>query len=398
VDLNVSPDLEAYYCYGLVLALGALTGARQVAIRLGGIRGIWFLPRTWLLFAAYVAVPLGLFWLLDRTGAINDTSFFAAVLVGVGYERIITGGSETLQAPGEASRFWTPFLAYADRVERLVREQIARSQARLDERVIGAIVNDPQRFEALEALAMSRSPDMQNLQSQLTAINQTGANRGEAALLERKARLLYGVLVAIPDGYFLMKSKGIISPSLYWFYLKRIGTFFQSTVAFLFLIAIIFSTVWYFDPDYEADLARYYVWRISKTNSTSYDQFRARQRLLNLMNDPTVAARASGDLAGLLRRPGFPMDRVDLVLQTVLESNARPPNKTAVPLRLVEALRSGNVDARARINDVLKFLAVSCPTKLDEEIDRWQPNKGDSTVVLEGKIKYWADYWHRCDV
>jgi len=347
VDLNVSPDLEAYYCYGLVLALGALTGARQVAIRLGGIRGIWFLPRTWLLFAAYVAVPLGLFWLLDRTGAINDTSFFAAVLVGVGYERIITGGSETLQAPGEASRFWTPFLAYADRVERLVREQIARSQARLDERVIGAIVNDPQRFEALEALAMSRSPDMQNLQSQLTAINQTGANRGEAALLERKARLLYGVLVAIPDGYFLMKSKGIISPSLYWFYLKRIGTFFQSTVAFLFLIAIIFSTVWYFDPDYEADLARYYVWRISKTNSTSYDQFRARQRLLNLMNDPTVAARASGDLAGLLRRPGFPMDRVDLVLQTVLESNARPPNKTAVPLRLVEALRSGNVDARA---------------------------------------------------
>lgn len=133
MDLNVSPDLDAYCCYGLVLALGAWIGARQISGRLGGIRAIWFFPRTWLLFLAYLVVPVGLFWLLDRTGAINDTSFFAAVLVGVGYERIITGASDTLHAPGNASRFWTPFLAYADSVARLVREQIARRQSRLDE-------------------------------------------------------------------------------------------------------------------------------------------------------------------------------------------------------------------------------------------------------------------------
>lgn len=208
MDLNVSPDLDAYYCYGIVLLLGAWTGARQISVRLGGIRGIWLAPRTWLLFLAYLGVPVGLFWLLDRAGAINDTSFFAAVLVGVGYERIITGGSETIQAPGQASRFWTPFLAYADRVAALVREQIARRRSRLDERLIAAISDDPKRYQALEVLATSRSPDIQALRADLEKIGQSASNVGEADLRERKARLLYGTLVvAVPDSYYLMKEQ-----------------------------------------------------------------------------------------------------------------------------------------------------------------------------------------------
>lgn len=115
MDLNVSPDLDAYCCYGLVLALGAWIGARQISGRLGGIRAIWFFPRTWLLFLAYLVVPVGLFWLLDRTGAINDTSFFAAVLVGVGYERIITGASDTLHWSASKSLVANRALTRGDR-------------------------------------------------------------------------------------------------------------------------------------------------------------------------------------------------------------------------------------------------------------------------------------------
>src|SRR5262252_1159508 len=98
MELGFSPDISAFWCYLIVGGLGAWVAGRQIQLRLGGIRGIWFQPRTWILFIAYLAVPVGLFWLLDRTGATTDTSLFAAVLVGIGYERIISGQSGTLRA------------------------------------------------------------------------------------------------------------------------------------------------------------------------------------------------------------------------------------------------------------------------------------------------------------
>lgn len=393
MDLNVSPDIEAYYCYGIVLVLGAWTAFRQVSLRLGGIQGIWLVPRTWLLFLAYVAVPLGLFWLLDRTGAINDTSFFAAILVGVGYERIITGGSEALQAPGEASRFWTPFLAYADSVARLVREQIARNQARLDDQLIAEIVENPEKYQALEALARSRSSDMQNLEAQLAAIDQTAGQRGAADLLERKARLLYGILLAIPDSYYLLYTKKIISPHLYWFSVKRVGKVLQSALVPVVLVVMLVFGFGYLKR--EGILADYYVWRLGKINTTSHDQYRARRRLLTLIDDKVIdPGEVTRSLVILLRRPGLPMERVDLVLQTMLESSTRPRSDAELPFRLVESLRSPNVDARAHIHEVLIHLGYACKPPINK--DDWQLPKGDATVPLEELIGKWSAYWRDC--
>lgn len=162
------------------------------------------------------------------------------------------------------------------------------------------------------------------------------------------------------------------------------------------LIVLLIFSVWYFNPDYKGNLATYYIWRVGKTNSTAIDQVRSRQRLLELMVDQRVAAEATRKLAELLRRPGLPMDRVDLTLQVLLESRTRSSdNFTLLPL-LVDSLRASSVDARARINDALKFFTPSCATKLDEDIDRWQPNEGDSTVLLEKRIAVWSEYWRVC--
>ena len=158
MDLNVSPDIGALWCYLIVAILGAWVAVRQIQLRLGGIGGIWFHPKTWVLFAAYLSVPIVLFWLLDRTGATTDTSLFAAALVGVGYERIITGQTDTLRPPGDISRFWTPFLAYADSVARTVRERIARGQSRVDERVIAQIAASDQSFARFLALPVAALP------------------------------------------------------------------------------------------------------------------------------------------------------------------------------------------------------------------------------------------------
>jgi hypothetical protein len=153
MDLSFSPDFEAYYCYGIVSVVGAFVATSQIRQRIGEIEGIWFIARTWWLYAIYTAVPVVLFWFLDRTGAINDTSFFAAVLVGFGYERIITGGSQMVRTTGDVSQFWTPFIAYADRIAKLVRDQDARRRRRLAERIIAVIGEDPGRIGNLEELA-----------------------------------------------------------------------------------------------------------------------------------------------------------------------------------------------------------------------------------------------------
>jgi hypothetical protein len=145
-----------------------------------------------------------LFWLLDRTGATTDTSLFAAVLVGVGYERIITGQTDTHRAPGDISRFWTPFLAYADSVARTVREHIARDQARVDERVMAEIAATEQSFTNFFEFARSRVANANALSTQLDAMDQSAAGQGPVYVRERKTRLMYGMMISLSDGYYLM--------------------------------------------------------------------------------------------------------------------------------------------------------------------------------------------------
>lgn len=69
---------------------------------------------TWLLFFAYTFLPVALFWFLDRSNAIHDTSLFAAVLIGFGYRQILSGELTSIRPAGDISKFWQPFAAWAD--------------------------------------------------------------------------------------------------------------------------------------------------------------------------------------------------------------------------------------------------------------------------------------------
>lgn len=99
MDLTVSPDFDARICYGVAILIGILVGLVRVNSLLHNTRAAWLIPETWLLLFAYSLVPPLLFWMLDRTGAINDTSLFAAFLVAIAYQQIITGGYEGISAP-----------------------------------------------------------------------------------------------------------------------------------------------------------------------------------------------------------------------------------------------------------------------------------------------------------
>jgi hypothetical protein len=394
MDLTVSPDLEAYWCYAIVVVLGAWVGARQVNKRLGGIRGIWLQIRTWVLFLAYLAVPVGLFWLLDRTGAIADTSFFSAVLIGVGYERIITGQSDTVRTPEEVSRFWTPFLAYADSVERSARQRTARDQSRLDERVIAKIANDPAIYDRFLELSRLRAADLPALDAQLASIDQVGAGQGEVYARERKTRFLYGLLIALPDGYRLLLDRNIVDRPFYYFYVCGIGLALRPMLAALLILVVAGLALWRYAPDYHQGLERYYAWRIGKLGSTDQDQFRARRSMVALMQaNNGVRSQAVYDLTQLLRRPNMPMERVDLILQTLLEASDQDKPDTSLAVWLAPSLRAISVDARSRVHDVLKFLASKCTTQPAPELQQWRPADGDSTSDLERRVTDWRLYW-----
>lgn len=373
------------------MVLGIVVAVGEVRKRLGTMEGFWLLPGTWVLFAAYVAVPVALFWLLDRTGAVNDTSLFAAFLIGFGYQGIITGGNQSLRAPGDVSAMWTPFVAYADRVAKAALERGARNQRRLAEKVIVEIMKEQARYDALQALALDRSSEIKAVQDALAQID-GAAGLGAGDKREKKTRYLYGIVLSVPDVDYFLRNKNIVDGWFYWMHIRRYG---QLIPLVLVIVAIVLALTYLLYTSYSSrDVGvTYHSWRVGKTNSSGVDQYRSRRELAMIMAGSAEHRRQAVDkLIYLVQRPGLPMERVDLVLQTLLE--AHPVSaKSELPPKLIQGLRVNSLDARTRIHDALVFLATPCSGKPDPALKDWKPTEKDSSTMLEEKITAWSAYW-----
>lgn len=354
------------------------------------MRESWRIPGTWILFFAYAAVPVALYWLLDRTGAVSDTSVFAAILIGFGYQGIISGGNQSIRAPGDVSGLWTPFVAYADTVAKRALERGARNQLRLAEEIIVEIMKDRSRYDALQALALDRTSDIAAQRTALDEID-NAPSLGEGQKLEKKARYLYGLLLSVPDVEYLLQSKKVVGK--YFYLMKRLPLLLLIALAALVVALSLGSVFLTGNPEDRGYAVRYYVWRLGKTNSSAVDQYRSRRGLVTVMNEsPKLRRRAVDALIYLLQRPGLPLERVDLALRTLLETHPTSPSND-LPPRLVQALRAEGLDARTRIHDALVFLTASCASKPEPGLKEWKPTERDSSTALEEKIVSWSAYW-----
>jgi hypothetical protein len=398
VDLVISPDLNAFCCYSVVTLLGAWVGVRQISSRLAGVWGIWFVARTWLLFLAYVLVPVILFWLLDRTGATTDTSLFAAVLIGGGYERIITGQSGTIRIPGDLSQFWTPFLAYGDTVEKAVRERLARDRVRLDNRIISMIASSAASYDRFEQVIRACTEDVTALDTQLSAIDHGTAGLNENLARERKTRALYAVITTLSDGYRLMHQQGVINRRQYYYDYVFGGTANLRSIAGIGLSLVICASVFLSlvpEPGHAPEM--YYIWRVGKPSASANDTARARRHLIALMNGADSRDRINARLIELVRRPGVPMERIDLALRIMLESQSAVPTDNRLAKSLVRALRTSNADVRIHVHDTLTFLAESCGGSHNDALWNWKPAETDATALMEENIRRWDEYWRRLE-
>ena len=395
MDASVSPDLEAYWSYSVIIFVGLFVAYRQIASRLEGLPNIWLVVDTWILFFLYLLIPLGLFWLLDRTGAIRDTSLFSALIVAIGYERILSGSDGTLESPSGLSQFWSPFVAYANGVSNKIRDAARRRGMRLQRALIAKIVADENRFASLEELANKTTPDATFLNDQLVAIEQN-ADLGDLSKKEQKAEILYEEVSAADEYLFDLKAKKIVSS--FWYYWQRYHLGSKLVALIVLLVIAAPSLYGLVTADRSRWATEYGLWRLGKADTSLMDRHRAIARLARILQSDDGTARfAVSRISEQMRVPAFALDQVDQGLNLLLEHrNSLVKSGVELSEFLTDALNTPNEDARARIHRSLIYLAgkhVNATGSLPLSLTEWTPSDGDSVTDLQRHIDAWRRYW-----
>jgi hypothetical protein len=387
MDMSVSPDLEAFCCYGLVLVLGLVAGRVQITNKLENLPGKWIMVNTWLLFFAYSLIPVALFWFLDRTNAIHDTSFFAAFLVGAGYQQLLTGKIGSIGAPGEISRFWQPFGAWADRIAVSIRDRVATHSTLFDEKLLYSIRTDQQRCDCLKQIAMAHTADPAALDQQLRAIESQAGILGAEAVHDKQSSLLYRNLkMSSPQIFeYLLHKNNVIPAKWYWWYAKEGRSKVTAGAVAMLLLVLVIASVHILNTP--AHFAQYYVWRVHKSNGTDYDRYRARNKLANFLQR---APSAYSDLAVVLTIPNLPVNTADSVLSLLLASrHDAAAHNVQLESVLADSLRTENSDIRSRIQKVLLYLANERHANVPKDLDEWRPDPKETPTDIDARIKEW---------
>ena len=388
MDMNVSPDLEAFCCYGLVLLLGLAVAWSQVSRRLGKLPGQWIMVNTWLLFFAYTFVPVLLFWFLDRTNAVHDTSLFAAVLVGFGYQQILTGSLGSIRAPGDVSKFWQPFGIWADSISDRIRERIIVNNSQFDERLLSTIRTDDAKFAALKAVALVHVPDANVLGQSLRTIAANQNVLGDTGVRAKQASLLYETLQqSSPQQFeYLLYKNDVIPKRWYFWYALEWRSKTTAILVAAILLASAVGGVWSIGTP--QNHARYYVWRLHKDNATDYDRFRARTKLLGYVSTTPLTY---SQLTHVLKVPNLPVKTADSILGLLVESRqSAAKNRVDLQALLVDALRTENSDIRTRIHKVLVYLAKDRGAAVPPDLENWQSDPKYSATDVDKIAGQWS--------
>jgi hypothetical protein len=390
-SLAISPDLSAYYCYLVVLVVGLIAAYSRVSRLFENYPGALGTVNFWLLLIAYTVIPVLLFWFLDRTNAIHDTSIFAAILIAVGYRQVISGNIAGVRVSGEIGKVWQPFEAWANWVSDRIRARVQLKTERYTDQIITSLRQDPQKLERLKNLALLRSPDPQTVQADFDALDTADTRLlwGEEGITEKQIRYLYQTLKSIPDGFRLMQKGGIVTQWQHLWYARQWKSLSRTLILPVVLLAVIvgFRTQLFTSSNW----ARYYLWRLQKPNTTAQDQFRSREEYTKLLKASPDAEFAR--IEQLLRYQALPLDTADRLLAIAVESRGAP--KTGIQSWLTSAMRAENPDVRARVQNALLYLADDQNVCVGESLRDWKPSKNDSATQIDQRIKDWQGYWNK---
>lgn len=403
-----SPDVPSYVCYAIVLVFGLIVAWSTVDRLLEGYPDHWAFASTWALFAAHAVLPVVLFWFLDYTSALHDTSILAALLISFGYRQIFAGGVQGVTLPGQTSALWKPFEAWVSAVADRIGSKQKLYLDRFDEQVRALIVADPPRMASLETLVLSNTRDVAALQAALQANSATG--NAEADRRRRLDTLWRDLRASQPRDYgWLLHKRGIVRLWRYWMWLGngRAKLISGASIVAAILALVGLSTWMSGDPvgvaRRQAGLIRYHQWRLLKPNATERDQWRSVEFLAEQVRSAGAeasaghAASAEALLSPLLRELRFPAvgDRqVRAILTLVVNGHAPPVNSYVVP-ELIESLRTASEGVRLQIRNALVAIqkADYPNAKLSDTLAKWDPKKDESAGDLDERVRAWQAWW-----
>jgi hypothetical protein len=387
--LEISPDLDARLCYGIVLLCALISARIQVYGRLSGLKEraiyAWSLPSTWGVFLTYVAIPLGLFWFLDRTGAVRDTSFFAALLVGLAYPSVISGGAGVKQVQGVAGVLGWLDKATDSLITKIV-EYVSIDAHRFQKKVTDGM-SDPAFHAAVAAVAQEYG-DTVAMDQELAA--ESDPDKKDLILYDYATQSAFGLrpLTEELSKFGLKKSE-----SPYFRAKFALWCWLVPQVALVVAIGwLCFS---------RAGEERFELWRLTKPGISQNDLNRARNRLSHFLAEGgTDADRMRAKLATALDWPGLEVQRADEIIRLLLQYRG---TKDSLSFRLTaqvltNSLRVSSVDVRARVQHALLLLAKEAsadetsPT-IPEALGKWQPLATDSPIDLEEIWRAWDGWW-----
>lgn len=379
-----SPDVAAYLSYLIVIICGAVVARARVSGLLQAYEDRWAFMGTWLVFFAYVAVPVALFWFLDYTNAIHDTSIFAALLVAIGYQQVFAGGVQGIAMPTQSAALWAPFEAWVGRIADRIETLNKRYLDRFDEQVRASIASRPDGINKLRALVDDRTSDPAALAASLGAAQ---TERQRVDILWRELRS------SQPEQYGLIARRaGLVSWWLYFRWQQKGQGKLITAGVMLALTAMLLSAWSRFDD--AGTWRAFYKWRLFKANATDRDRFRTRQYYVALLRPADAAATAVlASLVPELTYHALPTQQADDLLRLVIDCHSPASDRAALGL-LVEALRTANPDVRARVQATMVHLAgASFPDRpLGPSLEDWAPSKDDSAGAIDTQVAAWRKW------
>jgi len=379
-----SPDLPAYLCYLIVFLFGAAVARARVSRVLQAYEDPWAFAGTWLVFFAYLGIPLVLFWFLDYTDALHDTSIFAALVVAVGYQQIFAGGVQGLAMPGQSSQLWKPFEAWVQKVADRIETLNKRYRDRFDEQVRTFIAADASRITKLEQLVNDRSHDPAALATALAAARTT---RQRVDALWRDLR------ASDPEQYGLIaKRAGLVSSWLYFRWQQK-GQGRLITLAVILLFVSAAGVAWS-RLDEAGTWRTYYKWRLFKPSATDRDRFRTHAYYIDLLGATDGSApRILATLTPELAYSALTTRQADDLLRLVIDCHSVATDKDTLRL-LVHSLRTANPDVRTRVQATMVHLAAaSFPERpIDDGLKAWAPSKDDSPALVDSRVAAWSKW------
>jgi hypothetical protein len=358
-------DVSAWICYLTIALVGAIVSFQHISSKSGGVR-LWLHPSLWAVFCIYVAVPLTLFWILDATGELKDTSLILAIVNGLLFKSILAGTNDQFTAPSALSGIWISLEGVINSIVAKGADKEHRYKAWKRRALQRAIIDtkDKSKIRNLYRLATRLGVQLsQNVQADFDRSDkEIGVSRRELVDLsdevyfrtvkKHKSEFLVAQ-VFYEEKLLTWRQKNITCKFDWPWVIKYLFVVGAITAAGMISIDFVKKTTFY--PE-----LNYYVWRVGKTNSSDKDLHRSMRSVVSIFDEESYQDKYKQYLLDQLLNKLYRVDisavRAKKISQVIRESRGNIPNLALLKNNLSSILRSDRIEIRVIVQEILTFL------------------------------------------